>query len=93
MVSRRQFVHRDVEEALNLTGVQVHRQDAVGARRRDAIRQQTRRDRHARLILLVGAAIGVVGDDGGDALGRGALEGVDHDEEFEDRGADGELNG
>src|SRR5262249_57764325 len=59
-----------------------------GARGSDAIREQTRRDRHPRLVFLVSAAIGVEGDDGGDALGGGALEGVDHDEEFEDRGAD-----
>ena len=50
----------------------------------DHVRQQARGDRHARLVLLVGAAIAEVGQHGGDPPGGGALQGVDHDEQFHD---------
>src|SRR3712207_8025165 len=40
------------------------------------------------LVALVGAAVGVVGDDGGDPPGGGALERVDHDQQLEDRAAE-----
>ena len=40
---------------------------------------------HARLILLVRAAVGVVRHDRGDAAGAGALERVDHDQQLHDR--------
>ena len=79
---RRQLVDRDAEEALDLAGVQVHRQDAVGAGHLEQVGQQARRDRDARLVLLVGAAVGEVRDDGRDAAGRGPLERVEHDEQL-----------
>ena len=41
-------VHRDVEESLDLVGVQIHRQHAVDADRRDHVGDHLRRDRHAR---------------------------------------------
>ena len=50
---REEVIDRDVEEALDLRGVQVHRQDAVGARGRQQVRHELGRDRHARLVLLV----------------------------------------
>ena len=90
---RRQLVDRDVEEALDLAGVQVHGQDAVGAGRLDQVGQQTRRNRHARLVLLVAAAVGVVRDDRRDPPGRGAAEGVDHDQQLHDAGVDRRAHG
>ena len=43
------------------------------------------RDRDARLVLLVGAAVGVVRDDRRDPPRRRPLEGVDHDQQLHDR--------
>ena len=50
----------------------------------DHVGDQARRDRHARLVLLVGAAVGVVGHHAGDALGAGAPQGVHHDQQLHD---------
>src|SRR5690606_42005657 len=81
-----ELVQRDVEEALDLTGVQVEGEDAVGAGSLDQVGQQPGGNRHARLVLLVAATVGVVGDDGRDPSGRGAAEGIDHNQQFEDAG-------
>ena len=80
-----QLIDRDVEEALDLALVEVHRQHPVGAGHGDHVGDQTGGDGHARLVLLVGPAVAVVRDDGRDPAGAGALEGVDHDQEFHDR--------
>ncbi len=88
-----QFIHRNVEEALNLPGVQVHGQHAVGSSHADAVGNEPRGDGHTWLIFFVAAAIGIVGDDGGDASGRCALAGVDHDEQFKDGRVDGNREG
>ena len=77
-----QVVDGDVEEALDLAGVQVHGDDVVAARRLQHVGHQLRRDRSPGLVLLVLAGVGEVGDDGGDASRRGRLAGVDHDEEL-----------
>ena len=84
-VDRGQLVDRDVEEALDLALVEVHRQDPVGAGDGDHVGDQAGRDRDARLVLLVRAAVGVERDDRGDPAGAGPLEGVDHDQQFHDR--------
>ncbi|MCH7512039.1 MAG: response regulator [Chloroflexi bacterium] len=81
---RVQLVDRDVEEALDLPGVQVRRQHAVGARHLDEVREQAGGDRDVRLVLLVGTAVGEVGDHGGHAAGGGALRRVDHDQQLHD---------
>ena len=49
----RHVVDRDREEALDLAGVQVHRQHAVGARQLQHVGDEARRDRLARLRLAV----------------------------------------
>ena len=74
-----QLIDGDVEEALDLALVEVHREQPVGARDADQVRDEARRDGHARLVLLVRAPVGVVRHDRRDAPGAGALEGVDHD--------------
>ena len=61
-VDRGQLVDRDVEEALDLALVEVHRQDPVGAGDADHVGDEAGRDRHAGLVLLVRAAVGVVRD-------------------------------
>src|SRR5438034_5003466 len=87
-VARRELITRDREETLNLHLVHIHRQEAIGAGDPDEVREEARRDRHARLVLLVAPAVGVVRHDGGDAAGRGALERVEHDQKLHDRVAD-----
>lgn len=74
-----EVVDRDVEEALNLTGVQVHGDDMVATGGLKHVSHQTRGDGCARLVLLVLAGVGKVGKDGGNAAGRGRLAGIDHD--------------
>ena len=48
-----QLVDRDVEEALDLALVEVHREDPVGAGDGDHVGDQAGGDRDARLVLLV----------------------------------------
>ena len=76
-------VDRDVEEALDLVGVQVHRQQPLDADRLEHVGDDLGADRHprrARPAVLPGVA--EVRDHGGDPAGRGALERVDHDAEL-----------
>src|SRR2546421_4089839 len=90
---RCEFVNRDVEETLYLARMHVHSKHAMCSGNRDAVRNQAGSDRYTRLIFFVGAAISIVGDDGGDARGGRTFERVDHDEQFHDgaidRGAEG----
>ena len=67
-----QVVHRNVEEALDLGGVQVHGQHPVRARGGEHVGHQLGGDGVAGLGLAVLAGIAEVGDDGGDAAGGGA---------------------
>src|SRR5438445_9448916 len=50
---RSQVIHRDVEEPLDLVGMEVHSQHAIGAGVRNQVRHQLRADRHARLVFPV----------------------------------------
>jgi hypothetical protein len=86
---REQVVDGPVEEALDLRGVQVDAHDAVGAGGLEQVGDETGRDRLAAAPLLVLPRVRVEGRDDGDALGRGALEGVDHDELLHERLVDG----
>ena len=87
-VARGELVPGDREEPLDLHLVHVHREEAVRAGDTDDVGQQAGRDRHARLVLLVASAVRVVRHDRGDAAGRRALEGVEHDQQLHDRVAD-----
>ena len=84
-VDRGELVDRDVEEPLDLALVEVHRQHPVGAGDGDHVGDEAGGDRDARLVLLVGAAVGVVRDHRRDPPGGRPLEGVDHDQELHDR--------
>ena len=75
-------IHRDVEKALDLRGVQVHGQHAVRACGGDQVRHQLGRDRVARLALAVLTRVAEIRDDRGDAAGGRALARVDHDEQL-----------
>ena len=83
-----ELVHGNIEEALQLALMKIERKDAVCTGNLQHVGDEARGDRHARLIFLVGAAVAVVRNDGGDAACRGALERVDHDQELHDGGAD-----
>ena len=90
---RRHVVDRDHEEALDLPRVQVHREDAVGAGELQHVGDEARRDRLARLRLPVLPRVREQRDDRGDALGRGELRGLDHEEQLHDVLVDGLASG
>ena len=77
-----QIVGRNVEEALDLPGVKVDRQHAVGAGGGDQIGDQLGRDRRARTRLPVLPGIAEIGQHGGDPLGRRAAQRVDADQQL-----------
>ena len=60
--AREEVIDGHVEKALNLGGVQVHRQHAVGARRRDQVGDELGRDRHTARIFAVLPRIAEVRD-------------------------------
>ena len=75
-------IGRDIEEALDLAGVKIERQDAVGAGLGDQVGDQLGRDRRARAGLAVLAGIAEIGNHGSDAARRRTTERVDHDQQF-----------
>ncbi len=77
-----EIVGRDVEEALDLPGMQVERQHPVGAGDGDHVGDELGRDRRARARFAVLAGIAVIGDDGGDAARRGALQRIERDQQL-----------
>ena len=81
---RGEVVDREVEEALDLAGVQVDGDDAVGAGDREHVGDQPRGDRLATLGLPVLARVPVERAHRGDALRRRALRRVDHDQLLHD---------
>ncbi len=79
---RDHVVDRDREEALDLTGMQVHRQQAVGAGGLDQVGDEPGRDRLARPRLAVLPRVRVPRNDRGNPLGRGQLGRLDHDQQL-----------
>lgn len=75
-----EIVDGDVEEALDLTGVKIHRDHMVAAGRLQHVGDQFGRDGRARFVLLVLSRVGEVRYHGGDASSRGRLASVDHDQ-------------
>ena len=80
--ARVEIVGRDVEEALDLAGVEIDRKHPVGAGDGDQIGDQLGRDRRARAGLPVLPGIAEIGQDRGDPLGRGAAQRVDADQQL-----------
>ena len=64
--------------------MEVHRQDAVGAGRLDAIGADPRADRDPGLVLLVALGVGEVWDHRGDLHRAGPLERVDPEEQLDE---------
>ena len=79
-----EVVDGDVEEALDLSGVEVDGEDAVYACGGEEVGDEFGGDGDARLVFAVLAGVAEEGDDGGDPLSAGAPCGVDHDEQFHD---------
>ena len=77
-----QVVGRDVEEALDLPGVQIERHHPVGAGAGDQVGHELGRDRGARRRFAVLPRVAEIGDDRGDAPARRAAQRVDDDEQF-----------
>ena len=77
-----EMIHRDVKEALNLSRMEVHGEDALHAGGGEEIGDELRGDGHARLVLPVLARVAKERNHRGDALGTGAARGVHHDEQF-----------
>ena len=79
---RGQVVDRHREEPVDLRGVQRHGQHPVHPGCHEHVGDQPATQRDPRGVLLVGAGIGVVGDDRGDLGGRGTPRRVDHEEQL-----------
>ena len=77
-----QIIDGHVEEALDLTGMQIHGNHMIAARRLQHVGHQFRRDGGARLVLFVLARVGEVRDHGGDAPRRRRFARVDHDQQL-----------
>src|SRR5690606_495137 len=76
-------VHRNIEEALNLVGMQVNSQNAVYADDIKHVGHNLGADRYARRARpAVLAGITEIGDNGGDAGGGGATQSVGHHDQF-----------
>ena len=76
------MIDRDVEEALDLTSMQVDGHHAVDARRRQQVGHQSGADRRTRLALAVLPGVAEIWNHGNDRAGGGALERIDHDQQF-----------
>ena len=79
-----EVVSGDIKEALNLCGVEVDGEYAVGACVGDHIGDEFRGDRGARAGFAILAGIAEIGNDGGDAAGRCAAQRIDDDEQLHD---------
>src|SRR5881275_921893 len=77
---RGQFIDRYVEKALDLASVHIHSEDALRTGDSDAVGDEAGRDGDTRLIFLIGAAISIIRNYGGNAGSGGAFEGVYHDQ-------------
>ena len=85
-ILRPHVVDRAVEESLDLIGVQIHGDDAVGAGGFEEVGDEACGDRLAAAMFLILSGIGVERHDRGDPFGAAPLEGVDHDQLFHEPG-------
>ena len=90
---RVQIVHRDIKEALDLRGMQVHCEHTVSACGFDHVGDELRGDRVTTLGLAVLTGVAEIGHDGGDTAGGCAAARVDHDEQLHKVVVDGLAGG
>ena len=62
--------------------MQVHGDNVVAPGSLEHVGHELGGDGSTALVLLVLAGVGEVGDNGGDATGRGSLAGIDHDQQL-----------
>jgi hypothetical protein len=79
---RVEVVDREVEEALDLAGVQVHRNHVVAPRDGEHVRHQLGRNRRPRLVLLVHPGVGIAWDDRRNPTRGRTLAGRDENEQL-----------
>src|SRR5262245_55214123 len=77
------MIQRDIEKTLQLRGVQIHGENAFGARSGQKIRHQLRSNGNARLVFAILARVSKIGYHRRNALRRSALGGIDHDQQLE----------
>ena len=77
-----QMVQGDVEEALDLGGVEIHGQNTISTGGGDHVGNQLGRDGVTALGLAVLTGIAKVGDNSGDSSGGSTAAGVAHDQQF-----------
>ena len=77
-----QVIHGAVEEALNLTGMKIHRDDALGAGHGKEVGNELGADGRAGADLAVLTGIAEIRNDGGDAAGAGTLQRVENKAQF-----------
>src|SRR5207247_2940507 len=71
-----EVIDGDVEEALDLGGMEIERQGAVGPRHGEQVGHQLGCDWYAADVLAILPGVAIVGQDGSDAGRAGALEAV-----------------
>ena len=76
------MVHRNIEEALNLRGMQIDQQGAIGSRGAQKVRHQLGRNRHARAVFAVLPRVAIVRNYNRNPSRRCALQCVDHNQQF-----------
>lgn len=79
-----EVVEGDVEESLDLVGMEVHADDAVDTSRGNHIGNQLGCDRHMGLILAILASKAVIRNDCDNLLSGGTLGGIHHHEKLEE---------
>src|SRR5207237_3369925 len=79
-----QVIDGNVEEALDLSGVQVEGQHAVGAGDGEQVGDELGGDWHAADVFAVLAGVAVVRQHRSDAGGAGTLQTVEDDQQFHD---------
>ena len=77
-----QMIHRNIEEALDLCGMEIHGEHTVSTSGSDQVCYQLGRDRVTALGLAVLTGIAVIGDNCCDASGGSTLESIDHNEQL-----------
>jgi len=79
---RVEIVDGNVEEALDLAGVQVHGDDVIAAGDGEHVGDELGGDRRTAHVLFIHTCVGIARDDGGDAACGGPFARGDEDEEF-----------
>ncbi|KAL7538583.1 hypothetical protein ACHAWF_006131 [Thalassiosira exigua] len=85
--------HARAEEALDLSAVQVHGDDAIDSHGLEEAGDVSGRDGDPSLHLAILSGVAIVGDDDRDAPGRGAVEAGDHEQQLHEVVVDGGAGG